>query len=138
MHSIIDAEIDRGRAAGAVAFLDSKRTQKNLFVTTHELKKYLPDLYWCTVFGEPYVQLLTRETLLSAPVHRAEELENGSIVVQLTPTLVEAVENEAAFETRRKDVKAYLEGDGPVFFDPEKGADFAYRVPEFQWAPILN
>jgi hypothetical protein len=138
LHSVLNLEIERGRAGGAVGFLDSKRTQKHLFVTTHDLKKYLPDIYWCTVFGVPYVQLLTREKLFSAPVHRVEELENGLIMLQLTPTLVEAVENEAAFEARRKDVKAHLEGDGLVFFDPEKGADFAYRVPEFKWAPILN
>ena len=69
------------------SFLDTGRTEKHLLVTTHDLKKYVPDVYWTMVFGAPYVTLFSREKLLSAPVHRVEELENGSVVLQLTPDL---------------------------------------------------
>src|SRR6476619_5796824 len=51
---------------------------RNLFVVTHRLKKYLPDIYWMTVFGAPYVRLFSQELLLSAPAYQVQELENGS------------------------------------------------------------
>src|SRR6185295_460308 len=98
IHRITDAEIPKGRTNGSIGFLDTAQTEKNLFVVTHRLKKWLPDIYWMTVFGKPYVELFSRERLLSCPAFAVNELDNGSIVIQLTPELTDTVAEPAAFE----------------------------------------
>jgi hypothetical protein len=100
------------------------------------LKKCVPDIYWTTVFGRPYVELFSRERLLSCPAHRIKELDNGAIVIQLTPELKDIAAEEAAFERVRQDTRNHLNND--AFFDLAKGLDYQYRVPEFVWGPILH
>src|SRR5436190_3553656 len=102
IHRITEAETVRGQENGSIAFLNSSKTKKSLFVTTHILNKYVPDIYWATIFGAPYVKLFSRERLLSAPAHRVEEFENGTVAIQLTPNLDDAVTDETAFESLRK------------------------------------
>jgi hypothetical protein len=134
IHHITEAEIKR-KQDDTIGFLDTARTEKNLFVTTHNLKKYVPDVYWTTVFGAPYVKLFSRERLLSAPAHRVEELENGSVVLQLTPHQRDTATDEAAFESVRKAVKDHLDSD--AFLDARKGTEYRYAVPQFVWSPVL-
>ena len=136
IHRITDEEMPRGRANGTISFLDTARTEKHLFLVTHDLNKYLPDIYWLTVFGRPYVQLFSRERLLSCPAYCVKELEDGSIVVQLTPELRDITSEEAAFERVRQEARNHLNND--AFFDLAKGLDYRYRVPEFVWDPIFH
>ena len=136
IHKIADAEISRGTANDSISFLDTAHTEKHLYVVTHDLRKFLPDIYWTTVFGRPYVQLFSRDRLLSCPAYRVKELDNGSIVVQLTPELKDITAEEAAFERVRQEARNHLNND--AFFDPAKGLDYRYRVPEFVWGPILQ
>jgi hypothetical protein len=79
-------------------------TEGCLAVTTWDLRKGLPDLYWGTVFGKPYVELFGAQKLAQAPVARREELAPGIFYLQLTddlndvraePQLVEQVRTEA-------------------------------------------
>jgi hypothetical protein len=136
IHTITDSEIPRSLPNQSVGFLDSAHTEKHLFLFTLLLNKCLPDIYWMTVFGRPYVQLFSRERLLSCPAYRVKELDSGSIVVQLTPELKDITTEEAAFEQVRQDARNHLNND--AFFDLAKGMDYRYRVPEFVWGPILN
>ena len=136
IHRITETEIPRGTANGSIDFLDAAKTEKDLFVGTRTLSKCMPDIFWTTVFGRPYVELFSRERLLSCPAHRTKELDNGSIVVQLTPELKDMAAEEAAFERVRQDARNHLNND--AFFDPDKGLDYQYRVPEFVWSPILH
>jgi len=136
IHNITDAEVSRGRANGSIGFVDAAHTEKHLLLVTHHLSKCLPDIYWTTVFGKPYVQLFSRKRLLSCPAHRVRELDDGSIVIQLTPELRDTVAEEAAFERVRQDARDHLNND--AFFDLTKGPDYRYRVPEFVWGPILQ
>lgn len=136
IHRITDAEVSRGMASDSIDFLDSAHTEKNFFLVTHTLRKWLPDIYWTTVFGKPYVELFSRERLLSCPAHSVKELDNGAIVIQLTPELKDTAAEEAAFERARQDARSHLDND--AFFDPAKGLDHQYRVPEFVWGPILH
>ncbi len=136
IHKIADAEIPRGRANKSISFLDRARTEKHLYVVTHHLSKSLPDVYWMTLFGKPYVELFSRERLMSCPAYRVKEMDNGSIVVQLTPELKDITADEATFERVRQDARNHLDND--AFFDLAKGIDYRYRVPEFVWGPILN
>jgi hypothetical protein len=136
IHSITEAEIPRGLANESINFLDTAHTEKNLYVVTLDLNKWLPDIYWTTVFGRPYVELFSRERLLSCPAYRVKELDNGSIVVQLTPELKDIAAEEAAFERVRQDARNHLDTD--AFFNPAKGVDYRYRVPEFVWGPTAH
>lgn len=136
VHKITDAEVSRGRANDSIGFLDAAHTDVHLFIVTHHLNKFLPDIYWTTVFGKPYVQLFSRERLLSCPAYRVKELDNGSIVVQLTPELKDITAEEAAFERVRQEARNHLNND--AFFDLAKGLDHRYRVPEFVWGPIFH
>ncbi|MBL6613463.1 MAG: hypothetical protein ISP45_05615 [Reyranella sp.] len=136
IHKITEAEIPRGRANDSIGYLNTTHTQKNLFLVTHDLRKWLPDIYWMTVFGKPYVELFSRERLLSCPAHRVKELGNGSIVIQLTRDLKDITTEEAAFERVRQEARNHLNND--AFFDLAKGTDYRYRVPEFVWGPIVQ
>lgn len=136
IHKITEAEISRGRANDSISFLDTARTEKHLFLVTHLLNKCLPDIYWTTMFGKPYVKLFSRERLLSCPAYSVKELDNGSVVVQLTPELKDTAADEAAFERVRQDARNHLNND--AIFDPAKGLDYRYRVPEFVWGPIFH
>ena len=52
------------------------------------LKRKLKYINWVNVFGPPYVQKYGREFLLGLPGHKVEELPDGSIYHQLSPTLL--------------------------------------------------
>jgi hypothetical protein len=136
IHMITEMETSRGLANGSIGFVNPSKNEKHLFIATPRLSKCLPDIYWTTVFGKPYVELFSRERLLSCPAYRVKELDNGSIVVQLTPELKDIAAEEAAFERVRQDARNHLNND--AFFDPAKGLDYRYRVPEFVWGPIFH
>jgi hypothetical protein len=136
IHRVTEMDISRGLANGTAGFLDTARTERHLYVASPILNKFVPDIYWTTVFRRPYVELFTRERLQSCPAHRIQELENGSIVVQLTPELRDTESEEAAFERTRQEARDHLNSD--AFFDPIKGPNHQYRVPEFEWGPILH
>jgi hypothetical protein len=136
IHSITAGETARGLSNGSITFLDSARKEKNLFVTTHILKRYIPDIYWTTIFGRRYVQFFSRSRLLSAPVHSIEELGDGSVVLQLTPELTDILADESHFERLRQAVRVHLGAD--AFFDPDRGQHHRYQVPQFTWEPRLH
>ena len=134
IHCPVDDDVDRGRAAGPFIFLDPAKKRKNLFVTTHDLVKYIPDVYWITVFGPPYVRLFGRDRLLSTPAFRVEELADGSVLIQATSSLHDLSANPAPFVKARIAIKQHL--DHNAFFDLGLGVGHKYDVPEFIWKPL--
>jgi hypothetical protein len=40
----------------------------------------IPGLYWLSFFGRPYVDLMGRERLLSAPAYEAKSVDDGVLV----------------------------------------------------------
>ena len=68
---LTETEIEAGRKNGAVSALDKRATRFNFLVSSPDIRKCLPDVYWMTVFGAPYVKMFGRDRLLSAPVHKA-------------------------------------------------------------------
>jgi hypothetical protein len=110
-------------------------------VTTHELRKYLPDLVWGTVFGPPYVRLFGRETLLSAPVHLARELGEETIYLQLTESLADLQTDYDRVDQVREATKDHLGRDAfldmaygqlQIYNAPPAGR---YRTPDFRIDP---
>jgi hypothetical protein len=134
IHEPNDFDIDVGLATGSIALLDIKRSTKTLFLTTHMLKKYLPDVYWITVFGKPYVELFSRDRLLSAPAFQVRELDNGSILMKLFEDISSC--GKSVYEDRKKEVKKHISEN--AFFDLSKGIDYGYTTPEFHWGEIVQ
>jgi len=94
---------------------------------THLLRHWLPDVFWGTVFGPPYVRLLGKDRLLSAPAYLVEELGAETIYVQLTENLTDVVEDGNAIQSFRTAFKQHFRDD--VFFVPEKAYDRSERGP---------
>jgi hypothetical protein len=136
IHKPIKCDIEIGLASRSISYLSAAKSSISLFVTTHLLRKYIPDIYWVSVFGRSYVDLFSRERLLSAPAYRVRELENGSVLIQLTEFPHEAGEELNSYQTRKTLVKNHLNSDS--FFDLNKGTDHKYSVPDFSWSEPLH
>ncbi|HEV2474607.1 MAG TPA: NTF2 fold immunity protein [Chthonomonadales bacterium] len=98
-------------------------------VSAHTILKSIPDLYWITVLGTPYVQIFGRDRLLSAPAYRVEELENGAFLLQLSEHPLDAEKDYEAVNRVRLALKQHL--DCNVFFDLANPPDHIYNVPDF-------
>ena len=100
-HMVAPHEIESGQASKTV--MDG-----NLGVTTHQLRKYIPDLYWVTVFGEPYVELFGKERLLSVPAYLVKELDYGGVWIQLCESPLEFVSDYERVNRSRQQAKEHL------------------------------
>lgn len=100
---------------------------------TGSLETRLPGLFWCTAFGNPYVEWFGgRERVLSGPWHSAESLA-GSVMVYLAESPLD--KRLTATPTLEQVGKQYLGADS--FGDPE-----AFRanifVPQVKNVPSLD
>lgn len=97
--------------------------------STFILKESLPNLYWATVFGPPYVKLFGKECLLSTPAAAVEELADGLIYLQLTNDLMDNRKQPDHVEAARQAAKKHLNSN--VFLDPQLSPNHVYRTPTF-------
>lgn len=95
------------------------------------LRKYLPNLYSCQVFGKSYVDLFGMDKLLSAPAPVVKKISDSQVYLQLNKDLDDISYEE--LETNRTLVKKHLGAD--AFFQIEKGRDYKYKVPNFPPLP---
>lgn len=95
------------------------------------LRKYLPDLYSCQIFGKSYVDLFGMDRLLSAPAPIVKKLSDHQVYLQLNSDL--DVISYEELEANRALVKKHLGED--AFFQIEKGRDYKYKVPNFPPLP---
>lgn len=87
----------------AVASVDKPGQGHNLF--TDVLKRRLKYINWVNIFGLPYVQKYGRDFLLGLPGYKVEELSDGSIYHQLSPTFL--VEEPKSARALRQQVVTY-------------------------------
>lgn len=99
----------------------------NFLFTTHLLRHWLPDVFWGTVFGQPYVKLFGKERLLNAPVAVAEEIAENMVYLQLTDNLADLINDFDAVQACRTQVKKHLQVD--AFFESARGYDRSERGP---------
>lgn len=130
---LAQGEVERGLPAGTVTLRDPRTMAYSFGINTFKLHEYLPDLYWLTVFGAPYVELFGRERLLSTPAYKVEQWRDDLICVQLTESLQDMVDAYDRFTAVREESKAHLGKD--AFFDAALGPSHAYRVPDFNLPP---
>ncbi len=98
-------------------------------MSTFVLKESLPDLYWVTVFGNPYVKLFGKERLLSTPTSVVNELDDGLVYIQLTNNLMDIRKTPERVEQAREAAKKHLNSN--AFFDSEKSLNHVYNTPSF-------
>jgi hypothetical protein len=98
-------------------------------VTTHELRKYLPNLCWGTIFGSPYIELFGRERLLSSPAPIIQELSETMIYIQASENLLDLKLEFNEFDSMRDSIKKHLNND--AFLDPDCGIKHSYNAPQF-------
>jgi len=102
-------------------------------ITGHDIRKNIPRLYWATAFGKPYLKLFGRDRLLDCPAHSIRELSNGSIFIQLTPSIFDIENDPDGFNKIRDVAKAHLNCN--AFYSPELPDGHVYNVPEFVMRP---
>lgn len=127
VHALPKRTPRRRDASGARHSTGSERWgEQTLTVTIHDLRRYVPDVYWATVFGPAYVDLFRRDHLLATPAARVEEWDEA-VYVQLTGEIDEFVRDGSEAGALREAVKDHLGAD--AFYDPLVGEDTDYRVP---------
>jgi hypothetical protein len=99
-------------------------------IVTHDLRKFLPEMLWATIFGAPYVKLFGLERLLSAPAFKVEQMGPEMVYVQLTERLDDAVNDFANLQAARDAFKAHFKSMN-VFFDPALPSEHQYTTPAF-------
>lgn len=129
LHLVTPGDIERGKANGTFSFNNAQRTRYTHLITTFTLEKYIPDLYWGTVLGRPYVELFGRERIKSSPAARIEELADGIFYLQLTEEIHDLETRYEDVEAVRRSIKQHL-GEN-AFFNEMLGSDHEYRVPFF-------
>ncbi|SPF44947.1 hypothetical protein SBDP1_520002 [Syntrophobacter sp. SbD1] len=126
---LTNTEIEVGRANGTVRPLNKKGTRFSFSISSQMIQKCIPDVHWITIFGTPYLKMFGKEKLLSAPAHKAEALNDDTIIVQLTPSLEDMRGDPSGFAEARARLKAFL-GE-TAFFDAERAGEC--KRPEFIW-----
>ena len=108
VHMLTPEDLERGRLSGTVSCLDPARQRFYLSLTTHDLRRGLPDVYWATVFGQPYVQQFGLARLLGAPANVVKKLSVDLVYVQLTDAAEDLHAEPQKVEKARDMLKAYL------------------------------
>jgi hypothetical protein len=114
---------------------------ERFMLTTHVLRHWLPDMFWATVFGPPYVRLFGKERLLSVPASVIEELGPETVYLQISERISDITDDPQGVTLRRDLIKVHLGRD--AFFDSGRAYDRLERgpvgdvftVPQFELIP---
>jgi hypothetical protein len=126
---LTDAEIEFGRMNGTVSAINRQATRFNFFIASQDIQKYIPDVYWLTVLGPPYVGLFGKDKLLAAPVYRTAAPTDDIVILQLTRSLDEVRETPKHFAEVKEVVKTFL--GRHAFFG--RGGPIDCNRPDFVW-----
>ena len=131
LHLLTKLDVATDIESGTVQALDRSGEKWSLSVTTHNLLKGIPDLYWTNIFGRPYVDLFGLERLCSVPAAVVDQVTAEHIYVQLTADIVDVKVDLLEFSKRRSLAKLHLNCN--AFFEKEAGLDRTYNVPRFRF-----
>ena len=95
-------------------------------LTTHCLRKGLPDVSWAMLFGPPYIQLFGLQHLLRTPAAVVEEMAGG-VYVQLTEDTNDVGVHRESYLAAQRAAREHLGADA-FLGDASAGQ---IRVPEF-------
>jgi hypothetical protein len=104
--------------------------------TVHrQLKQYLPDLPWLTIFGKPYIDLFGIERLRSTPAHEVQQISDRLILLNVAQEIADTPQGWADFKAVRDRCKHHLNSN--AFFDPSAPRGHPYSVPGFRFPPEM-
>ena len=132
IHLLTPAELERGRKNKTVRPLDKTGKKLTFFLASKDIQQRMPELYWASVFGDPYLKMFERDRLLSTPGFAVESLSNGAVLLQLTDKLADVAERPGVFDDARAQAKVHLGIE--AFFQPDLADSHVYRVPFFEFA----
>ncbi|MCR9145538.1 MAG: hypothetical protein NXI24_25080 [bacterium] len=122
-HPFQSIEIERARTNETL--ITVVRGKSNyVSVSSIVLEKYIPDVYWYTIFGPPFVKHFGLKRLLATPANRVVQLGDHFVGIQLTG--LSEILDGAKMEEARSLVKSHLGQD--AFFSLSRGASSKYRV----------
>jgi hypothetical protein len=104
------------RATGNGTMTGAGRGAPLFMVTSHTLKRGIPDIYWATLFGRRYVDMFGLERLRTAPAARAELFPHGYVLLQTSLRSSDVVAPGGSFGTVRERIIEHLGRD--AFYDP--------------------
>jgi len=105
-------------------------TRPSLFAHTRDLVRGVPQLFWATIFGPPYIELYGRDRLRSTPAAVTIELGPNLFYVQLTDRISDTIECPEIVDEARQKAKEHL---GIDTFVLSKEAANASRLPVFSF-----
>lgn len=91
-----------------------------------QIDKALPGLYWLNYFGSPYVDLIGKERLLTAPAYEVQEVADG-VFISLSASPNEW--NKPKYKDRERRVIEHL---GEQFFFSKQDPERETRAPDFR------
>lgn len=97
-------------------------------VTSHDLRKGIPNVCWAMVLGPPYVRMIGRDRLLSTPCFGSKALSDEHVYLQVTATIEDLRRDFEGFEELRQRLKEEIGEE--VFARVELGS--ASAVPDFE------
>ena len=114
-HLLTEHDVEEEVKAGTVGMIDRHKRTFSLTVMTNDLQRFIPDLYWATIFGPAYVHHFGRDCLLSAPTNHVKELTYGGVYLQLSEHPLDLRHHFPAVAATRRRAKEQL--DRNSFFD---------------------
>jgi len=131
-HVLSKEEVELG-APDVYGFADAKGDEPLITITTRILSRFIPDVYWATIFGPPYIRLFGSQKLLSAPVADGHLIDDERIYLQITPTLSDIRLSYEGFERARAGLKEHL--NARAFWQRgDWNLRQQYRAPDFSHA----
>jgi hypothetical protein len=99
-----------------------------------ELKLRLPDIHWGLILGKPYIEMFTKEKILSCPCNKITEL-NSSVLIETTDNVYKEISNEV-----REKIKYHL-GENAFVWGGKRALRYKDNsdnlVPEFDFSNVI-
>lgn len=136
IHLLTKEEFPNSFKTGVFTFKNDN-SENVLSVTTHELRKSIPNLYWGTFFGSSYIRLFGEQKLCSLPdCCIVEKLDKELYYIQLSEKISDLETDFNLVNECRKKVKKHLDCD--AFFSSVNNSSHQYSIPVFSKIEVLG
>jgi hypothetical protein len=84
LHFFTRNELERGQSNKTVTALDKQGKKLGFFAASQDLQRRIPELYWATVLGAPYLEMFGKDRVLAAPGYSTASLSSEAVLLQIT------------------------------------------------------
>lgn len=132
IHPMTKAEFQGKSFSRGVFTLHADAEIRTLRVTTRDLNESLPDLYFGTFFGRPYIDLFGASKLKSVSgCYSNEFLHNDLFYLQICEEISDVENDFARFDRLRENARLRLDSD--AFWDRSLDSSHRYNTPTFSF-----